>query len=85
MPAPWPSASRTPPDMVANSLSFFDSAITENCFHKKWRGGMLLFIAASKLAFATENIDTEMDFKSACAWSREHHFSFILKNPILTA
>lgn len=73
------------PEMVADSLSFFDFAITEDCFYNGWCGQMLPFITAGKPVFAAEYTDTGVDFNAACAWGREHHFSFILKNRILTA
>jgi hypothetical protein len=73
------------PDMVADSLSFFDFAITEDCFFYDWCGEMLPFITSGKPVFAAEYTDTGVDFNAACAWGREHHFSFILKNRILTA
>jgi len=68
------------PDMVADSLSFFDFTITEDCFHYGWCGEMLPFIAAGKPVFAAEYMDMDVDFEAACAWGREYNLSFILKN-----
>ena len=73
------------PDMVADSLSFFDFAITEDAFYYGWIAEMLPFIDAGKPVFAAEYTDMNPDFESACAWGREHDVGFILKNRILTA
>ena len=72
-------------DMVTDSLSIFDFAITEDCFDQGWCDQMLPFIAAGKPVFAAEYTDTGVDFQAACAWGREHNVSFIQKNRILTA
>jgi hypothetical protein len=73
------------PDMVANSLSFFDFAITEDAFYYNWAEQMLPFVAAGKPVFAAEYTDMDVDFDATCAWGRQHNISFILKNRILTA
>jgi hypothetical protein len=73
------------PDMVADSLSFFDYAITEDCFYYNWCDEMLPFIAAGKPVFAAEYTDMDVDFSAACTWGRQHKVSFIQKNRILTA
>jgi hypothetical protein len=73
------------PDMVADSLSFFDFAITEDAFYYNWIDQMLPFIHAGKPIFAAEYTDMDVDFKAACVWGREHHIQFIQKNRILTA
>jgi hypothetical protein len=73
------------PDMVADSLDFFDFAITEDCFDQGWCSQMLPFIQAGKPVFAAEYTDTGVDFHAACVWGRQHAFSFIQKNRILTA
>ena len=73
------------PDMLADSLSSFDFAITEDCFKQGWHDQVLPFIQAGKPVFAAEYTDTGVDFQAACAWGRQHNISFILKNRILTA
>lgn len=73
------------PDMVADSLDFFDFAITEDAFYYDWAADMLPFIEAGKPVFAAEYTDMDVDFPSACDWGREHNVSFIQKNRILTA
>ncbi len=73
------------PDMVADSLDFFDFAITEDAFYYEWIEEMLPFIDAGKPVFAAEYTDMDVDFNAACAWGRQHNVSFILKNRILTA
>jgi hypothetical protein len=73
------------PDMVADSISFFDFAITEDCYQQGWCDQMIPFIDSGKSVFAAEYTDTGVDFNAACAWGRAHQFSFILKNRILTA
>lgn len=73
------------PDMLSDSLPFFDFAITEDAFFFNWIDKMLPFIAAGKPVFAAEYTDMDVDFNAACAWGREHQVRFILKNRILTA
>jgi hypothetical protein len=72
-------------DMVVDSLPFFDFVITEDCYDQGWCDKVIPFIQAGKPVFAAEYTDTGVDFNAACAWSRQHNFSFILKNRILTA
>ena len=73
------------PDMVADSISFFDFAITEDCYFYGWCGRMLPFIEAGKAVFAAEYTDMDVDFEAACAWGRDHKVSFSLKNRNLDA
>jgi hypothetical protein len=73
------------PDMVVDSLSFFDFAITEDAFYYEWINEMLPFIQAGKPVFAAEYTDMDVDFQAACAWGKQNNVSFILKNRILTA
>jgi endo-alpha-1,4-polygalactosaminidase (GH114 family) len=73
------------PDMVTDSLPFFDFAITEDAFYYGWVDQMLPFIAAGKPIFAAEYTDMDVDFQAACAWGRQHDVNFIQKNRILTA
>jgi len=73
------------PDMVADSLSFFDFAITEDAYYYAWIEELLPFIDAGKPVFAAEYTDMDVDFNAACAWGRQHKINFILKNRILTA
>jgi endo-alpha-1,4-polygalactosaminidase (GH114 family) len=72
-------------DMVADSLPFFEFAITEDCFDQGWCDQVLPFVAAGKPVFAAEYTDTGVDFPAACAWGRQHNVNFIQKNRILTA
>ena len=73
------------PDMVSDSLSFFDFAITEDAYYYGWARELLPFIEAGKPVFAAEYTDMNMDFNATCAWGRQHKVSFIRKNRILTA
>jgi endo-alpha-1,4-polygalactosaminidase (GH114 family) len=73
------------PDMVTDSLSIFDFAITEDAFYYGWIDKLLPFIDAGKPVFAAEYTDMKVDFKAACAWGRQQKVNFILKNRILTA
>jgi endo-alpha-1,4-polygalactosaminidase (GH114 family) len=73
------------PDMVADSLEFFDFAITEDAYYYDWIDDMLPFIKSGKPVFAAEYTDMDVDFDAACAWGRQHNVNFILKNRILTA
>lgn len=68
------------PDMVADSVKFFDFAITEDAYEFGWIGEMLPFINSGKPIFAAEYSDTDVDFYSACKWGKINNVSFILKN-----
>jgi len=72
-------------DMAADVLPHYDFAIAEDCFVQGWCADLLPFIAAGRPVFAAEYTDTGVDFQAACAWGREHGFSFILKDRDLTA
>jgi endo-alpha-1,4-polygalactosaminidase (GH114 family) len=72
------------PDMVTDSLSFFDFAITEDAFYYDWIDKMLPFVEAGKPVFAAEYTDMPVDFNAACTWGRQHNINFIQKNRILT-
>jgi hypothetical protein len=72
-------------DMVADALPHYDFAIAEDCFDQGWCADLLPFISAGKPVFAAEYTDTGVDFPAACAWGREHHYSFIQKDRDLTA
>jgi hypothetical protein len=73
------------PDMVDDSLDFFDFAITEDAFFFGWINKMMPFIRTGKPVFAAEYTDTGVDFPAACAWGKTNQIRFILKNRILTA
>jgi hypothetical protein len=73
------------PDMIDDTLSLFDFAITEDAFYDGWVDRMLLFIDAGKSVFAAEYTDMPVDFNAACTWGSQHNISFIQKNRILTA
>lgn len=73
------------PDMVADSLPFFDFAVTEDAFYYGWIEEMLPFIHDGKPVFAAEYTDMDVDFDAACAYGREHNVRFILKNRGLDA
>jgi hypothetical protein len=72
------------PDMVADSLDFFDFAITEDCYFYSWCEDMLPFVDSGKLVLAAEYTDMNVSFIGACAWGAENGFSFILKDRDLT-
>ncbi len=55
------------PDMAADAVEVFDSAITEDAFYYGWIGEMLPFIENEKTVFAAEHMDTGVDFATACA------------------
>lgn len=73
------------PDMVADSLAFFDFAITEDAYYYDWIEEMLPFVQAGKPVFAAEYSDMDVDFPSACDWGKLNKVSFIQKNRNLTA
>lgn len=73
------------PNMVADSLAFFDFAITEDAYYYGWIEEMLPFIKAGKPVFAAEYTDMDVNFPAACDWGKLNDVSFIQKNRILTA
>jgi hypothetical protein len=73
------------PDMVRDSLSFFDFAITEDAFYYGWIKEMIPFIKANKPVFAAEYTDLDVDFPAACNWGVQNQVSFIQKKRILTS
>ncbi len=73
------------PTMVADSISYFDFAITEDAYLFDWISSMQPFIEAGKPVFAAEYTDTAVDFQAACTYGKMHKIDFILKNRILTA
>lgn len=56
------------PDMVADSLSFFEFAITEVAFSDSWVNEMLPFLRAGKPTFTAEYTDVDVNFDAICTW-----------------
>jgi hypothetical protein len=73
------------PDMVMDSLQFFDFAILEDAYVLGWIEEMLPFIQVSKPVFAAEYIDMDVDFNAACAWAEQNRVNVILKDRELTS
>ena len=72
------------PDMVTDSLAFFDFAVVEDAFYYEWIDSMLPFISVDKPVFAAEYTDLGVDFESACARASKAGVSLILKDRALT-
>ncbi|MBN2677595.1 MAG: endo alpha-1,4 polygalactosaminidase [Anaerolineaceae bacterium] len=73
------------PDMVTDSLAFFDFAIIEDAYYYEWIDSMLPFIAAGKPVFAAEYTDLGVNFESACTRASREGVSLILKDRALSA
>ena len=73
------------PDMVTDSLAFFDFAIVEDAYYYEWIDSMLPFISNGKPVFAAEYTDLGVDFEAACDRSTRTGVSLILKDRQLTA
>jgi len=72
-------------DQVADLLSDFDWALTEDCFDQEWCESMSPFLLTGKAIFAAEYTDTGVDFDRACAELQQAGFSLILKDRELSA
>jgi hypothetical protein len=72
-------------DQVADLLSYFDWALTEDCFDQGWCGDMQPFITAGKPVFAAEYTDTGMTTTQFCPQANAMNFSAILKHRDLDA
>jgi len=70
---------------VADLLTYFDWALTEDCFDQGWCAEMSPFIAAGKPVFAAEYTDTGMTLAELCPQAEALQFSAILKHRDLDA
>jgi hypothetical protein len=73
------------PDQMADLVSDFDWALTEDCYDQGWCELASPFLQAGKAVFAAEYTDTGVDFDGACAQLQPAGFSLILKDRELTA
>jgi len=73
------------PDQMADLVSDFDWALTEDCYDQGWCESASPFLQAGKAVFAAEYTDTGVDFDGACAQLQQAGFSLILKERDLTA
>ena len=73
------------PDQVADLLSHFDWALTEDCFAEGWCEDMLPFIQMGKPVFAAEYTDTGVNMEQLCPQAERLQFSLILKHRQLDA
>lgn len=72
-------------EQVKDLLSFFDFAITEDCFKQGWCNDMTPFISSGKPVFAAEYTDTGMTTGNFCSQAKQMKFNAILKNRGLDA
>jgi len=72
------------PEQVADLVSDFDWALTEDCFDQGWCEAFLPFLQSGKAVFAAEYTDTGVDFENACAELQPAGFSLLLKDRELT-
>jgi hypothetical protein len=73
------------PDQMADLVSDFDWALTEDCYDRGWCESALPFLQAGKAVLAAEYTDTGVDFEDACAQLPQAGFSLILKDRELSA
>jgi hypothetical protein len=73
------------PEMIPDVLSYFDWALTEDCFDQGWCADMTPFIQANKAVFAAEYTDTGINFSNFCTQAQNLGLSGILKDRNLTA
>ena len=73
------------PRQVNALLSYFDWAITEDCFKQNWCNQLVPFIDAGKAVFAAEYTDTGMTLDKFCPQANAMNFSGILKHRNLNA
>jgi hypothetical protein len=73
------------PDQAADLVSYFDWALTEDCFQEGWCADFQPFISAGKAVFAIEYTDTGASLDNFCPMAKELGFSAILKNRELDA
>ncbi|MBI5537485.1 MAG: endo alpha-1,4 polygalactosaminidase [Deltaproteobacteria bacterium] len=67
-------------DQAAELLSYFDWALTEDCFDQGWCGDMSGFVAAGKPVFMCEYDDTGIVFADACSQAASLQLNAILKH-----
>lgn len=67
-------------DQADDLLSYFDWAMTEDCFAQEWCEEVLPFIRAGKAVFAAEYTDTGIQLEEFCPQAQQWGFSVILKN-----
>jgi len=72
-------------EQVADLLSYFDWALTEDCFYEEWCEDMSPFIEVGKPVFAAEYTDTGMTTVAFCPQAAALGFSAILKQRGLDA
>ena len=68
------------PEQVTDLLSYFDWALTEDCFAEGWCDEMLPFIQAGKPVFAAEYTDMNIALEDLCPQAEAWDISAILKN-----
>jgi hypothetical protein len=73
------------PAQVNDLLTYFDWALTEDCFDQGWCADMNPFIAAGKPVFAAEYTDTGITLGDFCSQAASMQFSAILKHRNLDA
>ena len=67
------------PDQVGDLLSYFDWALTEDCFAEGWCAQMQPFVTAGKAVFAAEYTDMGMTLDRFCSQANAMNFNAILK------
>jgi hypothetical protein len=68
------------PEQAAELESYFDWALSEDCFAEGWCEQMLPFIKAGKAVFSAEYTDTGITLDKFCSQADQLHFSAIFKH-----
>jgi hypothetical protein len=68
------------PDQIADLLSSFDWALTEDCYGEGWCDQIKPFTQKGKPLFAAEYTDTGVEIEHLCQKAGKLDFSLILKN-----
>ncbi len=72
-------------EQALDLLTYYDWALTENCYIQNWCKQMEIFTKADKAVFQIEYNDEKIDFLKACEDAKRSGFSTILKNLELDA
>jgi len=70
---------------VSDLLSYFDWALSEDCFFQGWCNKLLPFINAGKPVFSIEYTDTGIKLEQFCPQANSMNFNAILKHRNLDA
>lgn len=73
------------PDMAEELAPDFDFMVVEECYKWDWCGETAPYLVRGKPVLAAEYIETEIDFRAACAQARQLGIEMIIKSYDLDA